>query len=219
MGARRSAETTPDLFSELPTAKAAEPPPFRQRKAKTNNIVSQSRYFRVVLRGSCAPVPIGNVIRLARNGESGDAAVRCGTPANCCGRCSSGYSDHERHLKPDSDPSAADHRAPANRAEEAELYPFDRLMFVSLYRLFPNVRDALAVVRPETIIRWHRAGFRAYWRWRSRSHPGRPKVPVPPSQGWWPFFAQPCGRHSGNELVRGPDNFFPASLWSSHPAA
>ena len=44
----------------------------------------------------------------------------------------------------------------------------DRGIFVGLYRLFPDVRDALAVVRPETVIRWHRAGFRAYWRWRSR---------------------------------------------------
>ena len=52
----------------------------------------------------------------------------------------------------------------------------DRLIFVGLYRLFPDIRHALAVVRPETVIRWHRAGFRAYWRWRSR--PGRPKVPL-----------------------------------------
>ena len=54
---------------------------------------------------------------------------------------------------------------------------FDRLVAVGLYRLFPDVRDALAVVRPETIIRWHRAGFRAYWRWRSRPRRGRPTVP------------------------------------------
>ncbi|MFY9828621.1 MAG: hypothetical protein WAK69_08400 [Rhodoplanes sp.] len=54
----------------------------------------------------------------------------------------------------------------------------DRGIFVGLYRLFPDVRDALAVVRPETVIRWHRAGFRAYWRWRSRPCWGRPKVPV-----------------------------------------
>jgi hypothetical protein len=55
---------------------------------------------------------------------------------------------------------------------------FDRLMFVGLYRLFPDIRDALAVVRPETVIRWHRAGFRAYWRWRSSRRRGRPTVPV-----------------------------------------
>ena len=52
------------------------------------------------------------------------------------------------------------------------------MIFVGLYRLFPDLRDALAVVRPETVIRWHRAGFRAYWRWRSRPRRGRPTVPL-----------------------------------------
>ena len=54
----------------------------------------------------------------------------------------------------------------------------DRMIFVSLYRLFPDLRDALAVVRPETVIRWHRARFRAFWRWRSRPRRGRPTVPL-----------------------------------------
>src|SRR5665647_536922 len=52
----------------------------------------------------------------------------------------------------------------------------DRLLLVWLYRWFPCVLGAIAIVRPETIIRWHRARFRAYWRWRSRNHVGRPKV-------------------------------------------
>ena len=43
----------------------------------------------------------------------------------------------------------------------------DRFLFVWLYRWFPSVLEVVAIVRPETIIRWHRAGFRAYWRWRS----------------------------------------------------
>jgi hypothetical protein len=38
----------------------------------------------------------------------------------------------------------------------------DRMILVGLYRLFPDVRSALAIVRPETVVRWHRAGFRAY---------------------------------------------------------
>src|SRR3981189_2575053 len=54
----------------------------------------------------------------------------------------------------------------------------DRLLFVWLYRLFPSVLNAVAIVQPETIIRWHRAGFRLYWRWKSRSQGGRPKVPM-----------------------------------------
>ena len=52
----------------------------------------------------------------------------------------------------------------------------DRLVFVWLYRLGPAVLDALAIIRPETLIRWHRQGFRAYWRWKSRSRAGRPTV-------------------------------------------
>ena len=44
--------------------------------------------------------------------------------------------------------------------------------------LFPNARDALAIVRPETVLRWHRAGFRSYWRWKSRRCAGRPAVSV-----------------------------------------
>jgi hypothetical protein len=44
--------------------------------------------------------------------------------------------------------------------------------------LFPNARAALAVVRPETVMRWHRAGFRSYWRWKSRGWPGRPALPT-----------------------------------------
>jgi hypothetical protein len=45
----------------------------------------------------------------------------------------------------------------------------DRLLFVWLYRWFPSTIGAVAIVRPETIIRWHRVDFRAYWRWRSRN--------------------------------------------------
>src|SRR5712672_664058 len=44
---------------------------------------------------------------------------------------------------------------------------FDRLIFVGLYRLFAKACDALAIVKPDTIIRWHRTGFGAYWRWKS----------------------------------------------------
>jgi len=54
----------------------------------------------------------------------------------------------------------------------------DRLLFVGLYRFFPKVLDALEILKPETVLRWHRAGFWAYWRWKSRSCGGRPKTPV-----------------------------------------
>ena len=52
----------------------------------------------------------------------------------------------------------------------------DRLIFVGLYRLVPNTIKALTIVRPDTVIRWHRAGFRSYWRWKSRHRCGRPTV-------------------------------------------
>src|SRR6202049_88914 len=53
-----------------------------------------------------------------------------------------------------------------------------RLVFAGLYRLAPGVLDALKIVRPETVIRWHRAGFRAYWRRKSKPRGGRPKTPL-----------------------------------------
>ena len=54
----------------------------------------------------------------------------------------------------------------------------DHLVFVGLYRLFPKICDALAIVKPDTIVRWHRAGFRLYWCWKSRRRGGRPTVPL-----------------------------------------
>jgi hypothetical protein len=44
--------------------------------------------------------------------------------------------------------------------------------------LAPNILDALKIVKPETVLRWHRAGFRAYWRWKARSRGGRPSTPA-----------------------------------------
>src|SRR6266478_6988347 len=52
----------------------------------------------------------------------------------------------------------------------------DRLILGRVCRLFPKVYDALAIVRPDTVIRWHRAGFRSYWRWKSRRRCGRSTV-------------------------------------------
>src|SRR5580765_4093156 len=53
---------------------------------------------------------------------------------------------------------------------------FDRMILVCLYRIAPRILDALTIVEPETVIRWHRAGFRSFWRWKSRRHAGRPSV-------------------------------------------
>jgi transposase InsO family protein len=52
----------------------------------------------------------------------------------------------------------------------------DRLFFVQLYRWFPAGLRAVSLIRPETIVRWHRAGFRRYWRWKTRCAGGRPQI-------------------------------------------
>src|SRR5260221_12050394 len=54
----------------------------------------------------------------------------------------------------------------------------DRLIFAGLYRLAPKALVASAIVKPETAIRWHRARFLAYWRWKSRPRSGRTKTPL-----------------------------------------
>ena len=58
-----------------------------------------------------------------------------------------------------------------------KLRPRDRVFWVWLSRLWPNWRSALAIVQPETVIKWHRKGFKLYWRWKSRAgKPGRPPI-------------------------------------------
>jgi hypothetical protein len=57
-----------------------------------------------------------------------------------------------------------------------QLNNIDRSLLVWLYRWVPSVLAAVAIIRPETIIRWHRGGFRTYWRWRSRNRVGLPRV-------------------------------------------
>ena len=52
----------------------------------------------------------------------------------------------------------------------------DRWFFVQLYRWFPSILQVLTIIRPETLIHWHRSGFRCYWRWKSRSLGGRPQI-------------------------------------------
>ena len=52
----------------------------------------------------------------------------------------------------------------------------DRWFFVQLYRWFPSILAVITVIRPETLVRWHRMGFRHYWRWKSRFFGGRPRI-------------------------------------------
>ena len=52
----------------------------------------------------------------------------------------------------------------------------DRWFLVQLYRWFPSILKVVRIIKPETLVRWHRAGFRCYWRWKSRSLGGRPPI-------------------------------------------
>ena len=63
-------------------------------------------------------------------------------------------------------------RSPAN----LRLSGNDRALLVWLVRLWPALLDSIQMVKPETVMRWHRAGFRAYWRWKSRKRAGRPRI-------------------------------------------
>ena len=62
------------------------------------------------------------------------------------------------------------------RAPHLRLRGSDRALLVWMTWLWPSLLDLSRVVQPDTILRWHRAGFRAYWRWKSRGRPGRPRV-------------------------------------------
>jgi len=63
-------------------------------------------------------------------------------------------------------------------AKRPLLKPSDRALWALLSRFLPDWRRHLTIVQPDTVVRWHRAGWRLYWRWRSRPGQGRPKVPV-----------------------------------------
>src|SRR4029077_3821225 len=52
----------------------------------------------------------------------------------------------------------------------------DRRLLIVLYRWFPSILQVLTIIRPETLIHWHRSGFCCYWRWKSRSLGGRPPI-------------------------------------------
>src|SRR2546427_10935710 len=56
------------------------------------------------------------------------------------------------------------------------LRPKDRVLMVWMTRMWPSLLGLTQVVQPATLLRWHRSGFRPYWRWKSRGRPGRPRV-------------------------------------------
>ena len=64
----------------------------------------------------------------------------------------------------------------AQKRSKPRLTPLDRVFWVALARFWPGWRDPLVIVKPDTVIRWHRMGFRLYWRAISKPGPGRPRI-------------------------------------------
>src|ERR1700694_1491519 len=62
------------------------------------------------------------------------------------------------------------------RTRTARLTNNDRWFFVQMYRWFPPILKVVTIIEPETLVRWHRAGFRRYWRWKSRLRGGGPQI-------------------------------------------
>ena len=71
-------------------------------------------------------------------------------------------------------PNALQRRSPKRLA----FSNLDRLIFAGLYAVGPRILRSLAIVEPRTVVRWHRAGFRLFWCWKSQSRSGRPRVPL-----------------------------------------
>jgi len=73
---------------------------------------------------------------------------------------------------------------------------------VMLYRWFPSVLKAITIIRPETLVRWHRAGFRGYWRWKSRSLGGRPRIAADLRPLIRRMSARVCGNRASKTLKK-----------------
>ena len=64
----------------------------------------------------------------------------------------------------------------AQKQTRPALSPLDRAFWVALFRFWPRWKDTLVIVKPDTVVRWHRKGFRLYWRSISKRGPGRPPI-------------------------------------------
>jgi transposase InsO family protein len=65
----------------------------------------------------------------------------------------------------------------AHTKSKPKLTPLDRTFWIALLRVWPRWKEVLVIVKPDTVVRWHRKGFRLYWRWISKRGPGRPPIP------------------------------------------
>jgi hypothetical protein len=91
-------------------------------------------------------------------------------------QCSTGQIPTTTKKRAVRSPDAVTTRAPSGLHGRVRLTDHDRLFFIQLYRWFPAIGQVLTIIRRETLLRWHRTGFRCYWRWKSRPRGGRPKI-------------------------------------------
>jgi hypothetical protein len=76
-------------------------------------------------------------------------------------------------------PNVVEHgECAAQGKESSSAYQQRPLFLVRMYRWFPSILKVVTIVQPETLVRWHRAGFRRYWRWKSNSQGGRPRIEI-----------------------------------------
>ena len=64
----------------------------------------------------------------------------------------------------------------SQKKPKPKITPLDRLFWVALFRFWPRWKETLVIVKPDTVVRWHRTGFKLYWRWISKRGPGRPPI-------------------------------------------
>ena len=126
-----------------------------------------------------APVPTANLVRLAVDRESGNPVVGMKDLCRLIGWTLVDLLRSRATLEAEiwtlrQQINVLRRAAP----KKLSFNTIDRLIFVGLYRLFPRICDALAIIKPDTVVRWHRAGFSSYWRWKSRCRGGRPIVPL-----------------------------------------
>ena len=91
----------------------------------------------------------------------------------------------------------------------------DRALFIWLYRRYPRILDAMSIVRPETVVRWHRKGFTGYWRWKSRSPGGRAKSRQLQQIGW----RQPCQKQRRRRPADDEGRWVPCANDAEQPLA
>jgi putative transposase len=66
----------------------------------------------------------------------------------------------------------------SQKKSKPKITPIDRVFWIALFRFWPRWKRVLVIVKPDTVVRWHRKGFRLYWRWISKRGPGRPPLPA-----------------------------------------